>query len=53
MELAGQPMHPPDHVYGFNFITVCDDAGNKIWSSKGNVEVEKGRDKESKISGYD
>ena len=39
-------MHPPDHIYGFDFGADRDDAGNKIWITKGNVEVEKGRGKE-------
>jgi len=39
MELAGQPMHPPHHIYGIDF-SGAQDAGKKIWTSKGIVKGE-------------
>ena len=39
MELAGQPMHPPQHIYGIVF-SGAQDAGKKIWVAKGIVHGE-------------
>jgi hypothetical protein len=33
MELDGQPMHPPHHIYGIDF-SGAQDAGNKIWIAR-------------------
>ncbi|MBW2034877.1 MAG: hypothetical protein JRI94_15085 [Deltaproteobacteria bacterium] len=37
MELAGQPMHPPQHTYGIDF-SGAQDAGKKIWIAEGVVK---------------
>ena len=39
MELAGQPMHPPQHIYGIDF-SGAQDAGKKIWIAKGVVKTD-------------
>ena len=39
MELAGQPMYPPQHIYGIDF-SGAQDAGKKIWTSKGILKGE-------------
>jgi hypothetical protein len=33
MELAGQPMHPPQHIYGIDF-SGGKDSGKNIWIAK-------------------
>jgi len=37
MELAGQAMHPPQHIYGIDF-SGAQDAGKKIWIAEGVVK---------------
>ena len=39
MELAGQPMHPPQHIYGIDF-SGAQDAGKKSWISEGVVKTD-------------
>ena len=39
MELAGQPMHPPQHIYGIDF-SGAQDAGKKIWIAEGVVKTD-------------
>ena len=39
MELVGQPMHPPHHIYGIDF-SGTKDAGKKIVIAKGIVKGE-------------
>jgi len=38
MELAGQQMHPPHHIYGIDF-SGARDAGRKIWLAEGVVKT--------------
>jgi len=37
MELAGQPMRPPQHIYGVDF-SGAQNAGKKIWIAKGIIK---------------
>ena len=37
MELAGQTMHSPQHIYGIDF-SGAQDAGKKIWIAEGVVK---------------
>ena len=39
MELAGQTMHPAQHIYGIDF-SGAQDAGKKIWIAEGVVKTD-------------
>ena len=39
MELAGQPMHAPQHIYGIDF-SGAQDAGKKIWIAESVVKTD-------------
>ncbi|MBW2365153.1 MAG: hypothetical protein JRF25_08835 [Deltaproteobacteria bacterium] len=38
---SGQPMHPPQHIYGIDF-SGAQDAGKKIWIPEGLVKTAEG-----------